>query len=78
MNFPQFGIMSGASHQVRTGASGFLFRHFSLCFLHKACVTSIYYGIDYFFRIPIRGYIIITFFLFSGKIYKIFHIGKVD
>jgi hypothetical protein len=63
MNFPQFGIMSGASHQVRTGASGFLFRHFSLCFLHEACVTSIYHGIDYFFRIPIRGYIIITFFI---------------
>ena len=78
MNFPQFGIMSGASHQVRTGASGFLFRHFSLCFLHKACVTSIYHGIDYFFLEFQLGVILSLLFLFSGKIYKIFHIGKVD
>lgn len=49
----------GASHQVRTGASGFLFRHFSLCFLHKACVTSIH-GIDYSFFLEFQLGVILS------------------
>lgn len=44
---------------MRTGASGFLFRHFSLCFLHKACVTSIH-GIDYSFFLEFQLGVILS------------------
>lgn len=41
MNFPQFGIMSGGVASSKNISIRVIFRHFSLCCLHKACVTSI-------------------------------------